>query len=334
MSLIHDIYTNVVTYPLVNIIQVFENITHDTGLAIFLTSTLINLALWPVYLQNFINAQKMKYINPELQRIQEKYPLTGIDPQVMLANRTKLLTERKELMERHNIKNGKALLAMVIQIPVFISLYNIIRSVVDNKEVFGVYSFIDPDRIANFSGKALGVAHIGERWNQYSWGFLLPFIIGLLMYIQSIIMYRFKPAKPLPQPRKFVSKNAKKKDPNMPDFGEQLQKSMEINSLYLFPVMYVFINIGVPIGLNLYFLGSVLIGAIRQWLINSYYHKNATQLLESIFESDPYLKKQLASDFDTRELDNQDVINAAEEEVATKVISPKKVKKSTKKKRR
>jgi YidC/Oxa1 family membrane protein insertase len=277
MSFFSDFYNELVNRPVTNIVQVFENITHDTGLAFVLISVLANAIMWPIYKKMYIDGQKTRYLTPELTRIQEAYK----------ANPKEMLTKRGELLKKHNIQNGRSFLAILLQIPFLLAIFHVVQLVSNRDAVTGLYSFISPDGLGHFSGTFFGVS-VAKHPNEFSWGLILPLIVGLLSYLQGMFIYRWAKKPALPEPEKIVKPNA---DPNTPDFAEQLQKSIQIQMIYIIPFIYMFFNYTVTIGLNAYLIAGTLIGTLRQVYLNWHYVAHADELMKEIIEDDPYLKK-------------------------------------------
>lgn len=291
MSFLSDLYHNVVQVPMTNLVQVFENITHDTGLAFVLVGVVANLIMFPIYKKMYIDGQKMRYITPKLTALQDEYKK---NPQMMLL-------KRGELLKKHDIRTGRNFLIILIQLPFLFAIFNVIRRISEGKQITEIYKFIHEDGVGRFGGKFLGI-DIGAYPADFSWGWMLPFAIGLLMYLQGMYLYRWakKPNLPLP----VVSK--KKKGGEI-DFGEQLQKSMEIQMIYVMPIIYAFTNFLLPIGLNAYLIAGTVIGTLRQMFLTNHYNKHAGELMKDLIEEDPELQKQMSK------TEKGEVINKAEQ---------------------
>jgi len=309
MSFLTDAYNEIVTRPVTNIIQIFENITHDTGLAFVLISILVNVIMWPIYKKMYIDGQKTRYLTPELTRIQEKYK----------AKPQEMLKMRGEFLKKHNIQNGRSFLAMLLQIPFLLAIFHVVQLASSRSEVTGIYPFISADGLGHFSGQFLGL-NVASRSTDYTWGFILPLSVGILSYLQGMYIYKWAKKPNLPEPEKVKKANA---DPNAPDFADQLQKSMQVQMIYVIPFIYIFFNYSVTIGLNAYLITGTLIGTLRQIYLNRHYVTHAHELLKEIIQDDPYLKKQM------RILNGEKTIEVAATEIE-QAAKPGIVKKTTK----
>lgn len=314
-----SIYYAVVTQPLLNLLQILENVTHDTGIAIILIGATINLILWPIYHKNYINTQKLRYLQPELDRIQEAFKDR---PQEMLF-------KRAEVLKKHNVTTGTFWIAL-LQLPFVFSLYQIAGEISNNKELNGIYSFINESGKATFGHKAFGTYALNEISSHIgAVGIFFVILVSLCSLLLALYMFKWAPKPNLPEPPK-AKPLFKNSDPNAPDFTQTLQKSIEVQSIYVFPALYFFVNLNLPLGVVLYLLGSTASGLVRQFVISQYYSRHAERLMESIFESDPSLKNSTKESVKVK-AEPEVLVDAP---IATKVISKKNSKKTaiTKKK--
>lgn len=315
MSFLSDFYHNFVEIPMINLVQIFENLTHDTGFAFVCVAIVANLIMFPIYKKMYIDGQKMRYITPKLMKIQEEFKT---NPQM-------LLLKRGEILKKHEIKTGRNFLILLIQMPFLFAIFNVIRRISNGEQINEVYNFIHADGIGRFSGHLLGI-NVGTYPNSFSWGFLLPLSVGILMYIQGMYLYRWNTQTPIPVPE--LPKKDKKEGEI--DFGEQLQKSMEIQMIYVLPFIYVFTNFLLPIGLNAYLIAGTLIGTLRQIYLKNYYNKHAEILMKDIIADDPEIQKELKKNGKIEKEKGEE--NIVEIEAKDVVVKEKKAKKKAKKK--
>ena len=99
--------------PLFEVMQFFHSLVGNYGYAIILVTLLIKLLFFPLFSMSYRAMAKMRKVQPELQRIRENY---GDDRQKMNEEMMRLYKE-----EKVNPLGG--CLPILVQIPVFISLY-------------------------------------------------------------------------------------------------------------------------------------------------------------------------------------------------------------------
>jgi YidC/Oxa1 family membrane protein insertase len=135
--------------PLVDLEQMVLEALHSIGLgwglAIVGLTVLVRLAIVPLTVRQFRAQRRLAAHMPELKRLRERY---GDDPQ-------RLRDETLAYYREHGVNPLAAFLPLLIQIPVFLSLYALMRQDVSSGE-FGHASFLFiPDLTQSAHGAAL-----------------------------------------------------------------------------------------------------------------------------------------------------------------------------------
>ncbi len=91
------------------------------GVAIILVTFLIRIVFWPVTHKSTESMKKMQELQPKLQELRARYK---DKPQ-------KLQQETMALYKAHKVNPFGGCLPMIVQIPVFIALFNVLRSAVE-----------------------------------------------------------------------------------------------------------------------------------------------------------------------------------------------------------
>jgi YidC/Oxa1 family membrane protein insertase len=99
--------------PLFEVLQFFHSLVGNYGFAIILVTLLIKVIFFPLFSMSYRAMAKMRTVQPQLQQIRENY---GDDRQKMNEEMMRLYRE-----EKVNPLGG--CLPILVQIPVFISLY-------------------------------------------------------------------------------------------------------------------------------------------------------------------------------------------------------------------
>jgi YidC/Oxa1 family membrane protein insertase len=89
------------------------------GLAIIGLTIIVRLVLFPLTWKQFSSAQSMQLIQPQLKELQKKYK----------GDRGKLQQETMQLYKEHRVNPFASCLPLLLQLPVFISLYAAIKGV-------------------------------------------------------------------------------------------------------------------------------------------------------------------------------------------------------------
>ena len=108
-------------YPLVWVLNIFNDWIPNYGVAIILLTILVRLIFWPLTHKSTVGMKKMQELQPKMKEIQAKFK---DNPQRMQQETWALYREAK-------VNPLSSCLPMLIQIPVFIALFNVLRSAVE-----------------------------------------------------------------------------------------------------------------------------------------------------------------------------------------------------------
>ncbi len=93
----------------------------NLGLAIILLTFLIRGAIWPINMKAYSSMERMKEIQPELEKVREKYE----------DDRQKMGDETMKLFREHNVSPAGGCLPMLLQMPILYGLYVMIYNSVE-----------------------------------------------------------------------------------------------------------------------------------------------------------------------------------------------------------
>ena len=129
------------------------------GLAIIGLTIIVRLVLFPLTWKQFSSAQSMQVIQPQLKELQKKYK----------GDRGKLQQETMKLYQEHRVNPFASCLPLLLQLPVFISLYAAIKGL---GPLEGGLSSVAALNSASF----LWIPHLGNPD---------PYYILLILYVVS-----------------------------------------------------------------------------------------------------------------------------------------------------
>jgi YidC/Oxa1 family membrane protein insertase len=109
------------------------------GVAIIILTAIVRLVFWPVTHKSTESMKKMQALQPEMQKLKEKYK---DKPQ-------KLNQEMMALYKEHKVNPASGCLPIVIQIPVFIALYTVLRSAIELRfaDFLWIGDLSEPERL-------------------------------------------------------------------------------------------------------------------------------------------------------------------------------------------
>ena len=108
-------------YPLVWVLNLFNGWIPNFGVAIILLTILVRLIFWPLTHKSTVGMKKMQELQPKMKKIQEQFK----------DNPQRLQQETWALYKAEKVNPASSCLPMLIQIPVFIALFNVLRSAVE-----------------------------------------------------------------------------------------------------------------------------------------------------------------------------------------------------------
>ncbi len=241
-----------ITKTMFYLLEFVKNIVGNFGIAILLVTVLVKLLVFPIANKSYASMSKMKALKPQMDEIKEKYP----------DDKTKVQQETMELYKREKVNPMAGCLPMLIQIPIFFSLYKVILTTIELRHApfYGwIHDLSAPDPTSLFNLFGLIPWH---PWPSLMIG-VWPLLMGITMWVQM----RLNPAP-----------------------ADPIQASM----FNWMPVMFTFMLGTFPVGLVIYWTWSNTLSVIQQSYIMKK-HGTELDLFGNIKNSIPFLKKKPAS---------------------------------------
>jgi len=143
-------FFTVVAKPLQVFLKLIYSFIGNYGIAIILLTTLVKALFWPISAKGYRSMQRMKDLQPKLEKIKEKY---GDD-------RERLSMEMMQLYKTHKVNPMGGCLPMLVQIPVFFALYRVLLTSIELRHapfMFWIQDLSAPDRLF----PNLGLPYVG-----------------------------------------------------------------------------------------------------------------------------------------------------------------------------
>jgi YidC/Oxa1 family membrane protein insertase len=102
-------------------LQWLYGVTHNYGVAIIIVTVIIKLLFYPLSWKSFKSMQAMQHLQPQMKRLQDMYK----------NDRQKLNEEMMRLYREQKVNPLGGCLPMVVQIPVFIALYQVLYASIE-----------------------------------------------------------------------------------------------------------------------------------------------------------------------------------------------------------
>ncbi len=129
-----------IALPLLRALRALHTITGNYGVAIIVLTTLVKLVTVPLFQTQMRNMREMQKIQPQMAKLRERFK----DDQVALQK------EMMELYRRHRVNPLSGCLPMVLQIPIFVGLYNALMHAIELRHApfaFWIKDLSAPDRL-------------------------------------------------------------------------------------------------------------------------------------------------------------------------------------------
>ncbi|SMY06383.1 membrane protein insertase YidC [Flavimaricola marinus] len=168
------------TKPIFAVLHFLNGIIGNMGWSIMLLTLCIKTLLLPLAWKSWVSMAKMKELQPEMEKLKEA---AGDDRQKMQQGMMKLYKDNK-------VNPASGCLPILMQIPIFFSLYKVIFVTIELRHAPWIgwirdLSAPDPSSILNFFGLApWGTPEIGSIFYIFSLG-VLPILLGISMWMQQ-----------------------------------------------------------------------------------------------------------------------------------------------------
>lgn len=212
-------YFGFVSIPFLYVMHFSHRFTGTYGIDIILLTILIKLIMAPLTHKSFVSMKQMQKLQPQMERIKEKFK----------DDKEKMNKEIMELYRRNKVNPLGGCLPMLLQFPVFIGLYNALRTPIELRHA--PFMWIQDLSRPDWESLPLTLAdwHLGIP--------ILTVLMGASMLLQQWMT---------------------------PSAGDPNQKRMMLMMPLIFTVMFI----NFPSGLTIYWLVNNVLGIAQQYLIN------------------------------------------------------------------
>lgn len=209
-----------IAVPLLHELKLSHTVTGNYGVDIILLTIIIKILFIPLTQRSFKSMQAMQKLQPQMAKIRERFKDT---PEQMNK-------EIMELYRRHKVNPLGGCLPMVLQIPVFIGLYQALLNTVELRHAaffLWINDLSAPDRLGAI--QLPFVQHPGVP--------VLTLLMGVSMFVQQWMT------------------------PSAADPAQQ-------RVMMIMPLMFTFMFVNFPSGLALYWLVNNLLTIAQQFYMN------------------------------------------------------------------
>lgn len=261
MGAIGNIFNLIFFAPIINLlVLIFQglstiHIPGALGFAIVILTVLIRFLVWPFMASQIKATKKMADLKPHLDELKRRHK----------DDKKTLASAQMALYKEHGVNPAGGCLPALIQIPVFIALYQAIINILPGGDINHINSLLyfpqlklpatlDP----NFFGLNLGI-----KPSQFGLSLLLsiPLLTAALTFVQSKMT--------LPKPIKHYPSDSPKEGKEKEGMEESMG-AVQSQMVYLMPIMIGYFAYQFPIGLAIYWNVYTILGIVQQHRISGW----------------------------------------------------------------
>lgn len=259
-----NIFELVVVQPIFNLLIGLYSIIPggDFGVSLIIFTVLVRFALYPLVKRQLHQTQAMKKLQPELARIKKQAK----------GNKQLEGMQMMELYKKHGVNPFRSIGILLIQLPIFIALYQVIQIFTMHRDKIAMFTYSFMDGI----GPIKQLIEHPNQFNEKLLGFLdltkvavsshgVDFVLLTLAIIAAVTQYIMsKQTMPQAESKKrlrdIMAEAAEGKQADQAEMNAVVMGKM----MKFLPFMMFFIMMSLPGALALYYTVSNLVAVAQQ----------------------------------------------------------------------
>jgi YidC/Oxa1 family membrane protein insertase len=257
-----NIFDLIVVQPIFNLLLGLYSLIPggDFGIALIIFTVLVRFALWPLVARQLHQAKAMRKLQPELRKIKQNAK----------GNRQLESMQMLELYKVHDVKPFRSILILIIQLPIFIAIYSVVRIFTSHRDQISTYTYgflkgLEPVQqlIAHpdqFKEKLFGIVDLTHQaFSSTGIDFVLVGLAIVAAIMQYIISKQTSPSTSNRRLRDVMSEAASGKQADQSELNAVMIGKMS----KILPFFMFFVMINLPGALALYYATSNAFAAIQ-----------------------------------------------------------------------
>ena len=255
-----DLINQILVHPILNVAvffyKLFEaaNFPYPLAFAVLALTILIRLIVWPITGKQLHQTRKMAELKPHLDDLKKKH---GKD-------KTLHAQKQSELYKTHGVNPATGCVTLLIQIPIFFSLYQVLNQLVSsdgtgealtklNSILYFDFLHLNQPLDASFLG-----VHLYTKPSDWQSAGILLLVIPVITALFQMVQSKMALPKSTPKPKK--GKNEKE------DFSDTIMQTQS-QMIFILPLLIGYFSYTLPLGLSLYWNTFSVLGIIQQYLV-------------------------------------------------------------------
>ncbi len=260
-----NIFELFIVQPIFNLLLAIYSIVPwaDFGIAVIIFTILVRFAMWPLVVRQLHQVKAMRKLQPELARIKK----------ASKGNRQVESMQMLELYKKHGVKPFRSILILLIQLPIFIALFQVIQIFTTHRDQIAEFTYGFMQNIPtvegliqnpeSFNHMFLGFIDITQPAfggpNGVEWALVLLALIAA--YTQYIISKQTSPqVQSKKRLRDVLAEAGEGKQPDQAELNAVMMGKM----IKFLPFLMFVIMLSLPGALALYYVTSNLFAAVQQ----------------------------------------------------------------------
>lgn len=244
-------FNQLLVFPILNVLLLvlfllnFINLPYAFGFSLVVLTILVRLCLQPFFYQQVKMSKQMEALKPRLDALSKKYK----------DDAKRMSEEQMKLYKEMNINPASGCLIALIQMPIFIALYNVMQAFLLNGQGPKIIAeinkvvYFDFMKIASLDTHLFiyNLASVPNQYQKIGWYYLLiPLITAALQYFSVSMASPVQKKSPSADDKQIKKANDKVSE------QEDMQRAMATQMKIIFPLMIGWFSFTLPVGLSLY----------------------------------------------------------------------------------
>lgn len=236
--------------------------TGSLGLSIILFTIISKVVLIPATIPTLKMAKKQNDIQPELQKIKEKFKY----------DKKKQAELQMQLFKKHGVNPGAGCLSTIVTFVFMIAIYHVISSFTLSKDLTSINSGLYFDHFKFAQNEKMNTKFLHLDLTKPDPLLIVTILTVLSQFIATKMMMPY-------------SKVAEKAVKQTPGHADDLMQAMQKQNLYIMPLMFFVFGLTLPSGVMIYILVSTVFqigqtyyfsgwGGLKPWISKLKFGKN------------------------------------------------------------
>lgn len=283
-------FDTLIVQPIFNILMLIYSLIPggDFGITLIIFTVLVRFALYPLLKRQLHQTKLMRKIQPELARIKQRAK----------GNKQLEATQMMELYKARGISPFRSIVILLIQLPIFIGLYQVIQIVTLHRDRIAHFSYnflenIEPikkliENPDSFNQKMLGFIDLTKTTFSDQRINIALLALALISAVTQYIMS--KQTMPQTGPKKKLRDIMKDAADGKQHDQSDMNAAVMNNMIKFMPIMMFFIMVSLPGALALYYTISNLVAVAQQHYLLNKDEEELEEIAEEVVDAKPHKK--------------------------------------------